>query len=225
MERSRILVIEDNPDTRRFLEVMLGKEYEVSSAENGIIGIELARKHRPDLILLDVMLPILSGYDTCSILKKDEKTRHIPIIFLSAKNTVNDVTQGLNVGAEDYISKPFDLKELRARVQTRLKAAEQVVPQTLVLGDLKIEPSTRDVTFKNKTVHLTLTEFDLLRFLALNSGTIVSRDAIMSEIWKDQKTNTTDRTIDVHVRALRKKIPELSRHIVSVYGVGYKYEP
>lgn len=224
MERHRILVIEDNPDTRRFLEVMLGKEHEVLSAENGIIGIELARKNRPGLILLDVMLPILSGYDTCSILKKDDKTKHIPIIFLSAKNTVNDVTQGLEVGAEDYISKPFDLKELRARIAARLKAAEQAAPQTLVLGDLKIEPDTRDVTYAGKIVHLTLTEFDLLRFLAMNAGNVVSRDSIMSEVWKGSDKHSNDRTIDVHVRALRKKIPAMSRHIVSVYGVGYKYE-
>ena len=99
MAKHRILVIEDNPDTRRFLEVMLGKEFEVISAENGVIGIEYARNKDPDLILLDIMLPIMSGYDTCSLLKKDARTKSIPIIFLSAKNTVTDITHGLGQGA------------------------------------------------------------------------------------------------------------------------------
>src|SRR6059058_3002879 len=119
MERYRILVIEDNADTRRFLEAMLGKEYEVISAENAVIGIEYARNKAPDLSLLDIMLPILSGYDACSLLKKDEKTKGVPIIFLSAKNTTSDVTQGLSVGADDYIPKPFDFKELLARIRAR----------------------------------------------------------------------------------------------------------
>src|SRR3954465_8617379 len=105
MDKTKILIIEDNTDTRRFLEAMLGKEFEVITAENGVIGIDYARNKAPDLILLDIMLPILSGYDACSLLKKDEKTKHLPIIFLSAKNTVTDITQGLSTGADDYIPK------------------------------------------------------------------------------------------------------------------------
>src|SRR5690349_22926134 len=121
MEKPRILIIEDNIDTRRFLEAMLSKEFEILTAENGVIGIEFARNKAPDLILLDIMLPILSGYDACSLLKKDEKTKRIPIIFLSAKNAVADITQGLTTGADDYIPKPFDYKELLARIRARLR--------------------------------------------------------------------------------------------------------
>src|SRR5271168_5644867 len=121
MEKARLLIIEDNPDTRRFLEAMLSKEFEIISAENGVIGIDFARNKSPDLILLDIMLPILSGYDACSLLKKDERTRQIPIIFLSAKNSVPDITQGLSTGADDYIPKPFDYKELVARIKARLR--------------------------------------------------------------------------------------------------------
>src|SRR6185312_8413943 len=105
MEKPRILVIEDNADTRKFLETMLGKEFEIITAENGVIGIDYARNKSPDLILLDIMLPILSGYDACSLLKKDEKTNRIPIIFLSAKNSISDITTGLAAGADDYIPK------------------------------------------------------------------------------------------------------------------------
>src|SRR5215210_2205709 len=121
MEKHRILLIEDNADTRRFLEAMLGKEFEVITAENGVIGIDFARNKLPDLIILDIMLPILSGYDACSLLKKDEKTSRIPIIFLSAKNTTANITQGLTIGADDYIPKPFDYKELLARIKARLR--------------------------------------------------------------------------------------------------------
>src|SRR5688572_20223812 len=103
MEKPRILVIEDNADTRRFLEAMLGKEFEVLSAENGVIGVEFARNRSPDLVLLDLMLPVLSGYDTCSLLRQDPKTKHVPIIILSAKSAVQDVTQGLAGGADDYV--------------------------------------------------------------------------------------------------------------------------
>src|ERR1700678_994891 len=117
MDKNRILIIEDNADTRRFLEAMLGKDFEILTAENAVIGIDYARNKSPDLILLDIMLPILSGYDACSLLKKDEKTKRIPLIFLSAKNSIPDITSGLISGAEDYIPKPFDYKELVARIQ------------------------------------------------------------------------------------------------------------
>lgn len=224
MERPRILIIEDHADTRRFLESMLKKEFEVITAENAVIGIDYARNQHPDLILLDVMLPILSGFDACSLLKGDEKTKRIPIIFLSAKGTVNDITQGLGQGADDYLPKPFDFKELLARIHVRLRKSSenQLVP--LQIGDLKIDPAERRITVSGKAMVLTNTEFDLLRILAARAGQVISRAEILKEVWREDASNTNDRTIDVHIRALRKKIPYLTRHIISIYGVGYKYE-
>lgn len=224
MERRRILIIEDNPDTRRFLEVMLGKEFEVITAENGVIGIDFARNKAPDLILLDIMLPILSGYDTCSLLKKDEKTRHIPIIFLSAKNTVTDITHGLSTGADDYIPKPFDYKELQARIRARLRRGADSGAKPLQVGDLLIDPANREASYGGKKAQLTLTEFDILRVLASKAGQVVSREDIIKQVWREEDRKTNDRTIDVHIRALRKKMPDLTKHVVSIYGVGYKYE-
>jgi two-component system, OmpR family, response regulator MtrA len=224
MEKPRILIIEDNADTRRFLEAMLSKEFEIISAENGVIGIEYARNRAPNLILLDIMLPILSGYDACSLLKKDERTKQIPIIFLSAKNSVPDITQGLGTGADDYIPKPFDYKELLARIRARLRRSAETVPQLVQIGDLKVDPSNREVTFSGKRAQLTLTEFDILRLLASRAGTVVSREDILQEVWRDESPKTNDRTIDVHIRALRRKIPPLTKHIISIYGVGYRYE-
>jgi DNA-binding response OmpR family regulator len=224
MEKHRILIVEDNADTRRFLEAMLSREFEVISAENGVIGIDYARNKAPDLILLDIMLPILSGYDACSLLKKDERTKRIPIIFLSAKNNVSDVTHGLSTGADDYIAKPFDYKELVARIKARLRKSAEGVPTSLQVGDLKIDATNREVVFGGKKVQLTLTEFDILRCLAAKAGAVVSREDILKDVWKDDSLKTNDRTIDVHIRALRRKIPALTKHIISIYGVGYKYE-
>ncbi len=224
MEKYRILIIEDNPDTRRFLEAMLSKEFEVITAENGVIGIEFARNKAPDLILLDIVLPILSGYDACSLLKKDEKTKHIPVIFLSAKSSVTDITQGLSSGADDYIPKPFDYKELLARIHSRLRKNAEATAQPIQVGELRIDPSNREVTFAGKKAMLTLTEFDILRCLAAKAGAVVSREDILKDVWKDESHKTNDRTIDVHIRALRRKIPLLTKHVISIYGVGYKYE-
>ena len=224
MARPRILVIEDHADTRRFLESMLKKDFDVIAAENAVIGIDYARNQHPDLILLDVMLPILSGFDACSLLKGDEKTKNIPIIFLSAKGTVGDITQGLGQGADDYLPKPFDFKELVARIQARLRKAGENRLTPLQIGDLSINPAERQVNLAGKPVALTNTEFDLLRMLATKAGQVVSRAEILRDVWRDDAKETNDRTIDVHIRALRKKIPYLTRHIISIYGVGYKFE-
>lgn len=224
MEKHRILIIEDNADTRKFIEAMLGKEFDIITAENGVIGIDYARNKSPDLILLDIMLPILSGYDACSLLKKDERTRHIPIIFLSAKNSVPDITHGLTTGADDYIPKPFDYKELVARIRARLRKSMENTAQPIQVGDLRIDPANREVAFAGKKAQLTLTEFDILKCLASRAGAVVSREDILKDVWRDESTGTNDRTIDVHIRALRRKIPQLTKYIMSIYGVGYKYE-
>lgn len=224
MERSKILIIEDNPDTCRFLQAMLGKEFEILVAENGVVGVDYARNRSPELILLDVMLPVLNGYDTCQLLKKDEKTKHIPILFLSAKGTVQDITQGLDCGADDYITKPFDYKELLARIRVRLKRNDGGGASPFQVGQLRVDPAKREITFDGKKAKLTLTEFDILRCLSQRASHVVSREDILREVWKDQAGKAQDRTIDVHVRAIRRKIPEITKHLISIYGVGYKYE-
>lgn len=224
MKKRRLLIIEDHLETRKFLETMLGKDYEIVAAENAVIGIDYARNKAPDLIILDVVLPILSGLDACSLLKQDEKTKRLPIILLSVKNTQADITRGLKVGADDYLPKPFDFKELQARIVTHLKKSADTEAKPIEIGDLRIDPNSREVVFAGKKAHLTLTEFDILKFLVVRNGGIVSREDILNEVWKDGSAKTNDRTIDVHIRALRKKIPALTKHIISIYGVGYKYE-
>lgn len=225
MQKSKILVIEDNEDTLKFLSHILSPEFEVILAENAVIGIDFARNQQPDLILLDIMLPHLNGLDALQLLRGDEKTRGIPVIILSAKNRSNDITTGLNIGADDYVAKPFDAKELIARIKARLRIAQtsRAVADSLVVGDLKIDTTNRKVTFRGKDAELTLTEFDILRCLAQSAGEVVSRKKIIEFVWSRSKKDINDRTIDVHIRSIRKKIPDISKHLASVYGVGYRY--
>jgi len=207
MERARILVIEDNHDTRLFLETVLSREFDVICTENAVLGIDYARNKRPDLIVLDIMMPILNGFDACGLLKKDDTTRNIPIIFLSAKNTVSDITQGLGAGGDDYLAKPFDYKELVARIKVRLreKASWRTEPKVLIHGDLKLVLDTRDTIYAGKRIDLTQTEFDILRLLVQSAGQVVTRDQIIQEVWRTPDAAAQKRTIDVHIRALRKR--------------------
>ncbi len=221
--RSRILLIEDNPDTRRFLQVMLSREFEVILAQNGLEGIEIAKKDSPDLILMDVVMPALNGYDTCKALKSDAQTKAIPIIFLSAKNTSAEVTYGLSLGADDYLPKPFDHKELMVRIKSKLHRENQS-NEKIRVGLLEINNADRTVLYNGQEISLTLTEYDLIKLLAVRNGVVLSREEIMKEIWKNSNDKTKDRTIDVHVRSIRKKIPEMNKFIKSIYGVGYQYD-
>ena len=224
--KPKVLVIEDNEDTRTFLQKVLSAEFMPYFADNAVRGIEIARTEVPEVIVLDIMLPHLSGLDACQILKKDERTSRIPIIFLSAKGAISDITSGLNLGADDYLPKPFDYKELIARIRARLRNAELANKNldVVAIGDLRIEPATRQVVFRGRGVELTLTEFDILRLLAGRAGEIVSRGDIIEAIRQNSKKAVSQRTIDVHIRAIRKKIPEMTKLLTSIYGAGYRYE-
>jgi DNA-binding response OmpR family regulator len=190
-----------------------------------VIGIDFARNQNPDLILLDIMLPHLNGLDALQLLRADEKTSAIPVIILSAKNRSNDITAGLDIGADDYVSKPFDAKELIARIKARLRISQsrRAAADMVSIGDLRIDVLQRKVTYLDKTIDLTLTEFDILRCLTQNSGEVVTRKKIIEFVWTRSKKEINDRTIDVHIRSIRKKIPDIGKHLTSVYGVGYRY--
>jgi two-component system phosphate regulon response regulator PhoB len=204
---------------------MLASHFEVISAENAVTGIDFARNRSPDVILMEWILPVLSGEDACSLMRKDERIKKTPIIAMSSQYSPAQSARGAELGVDDFIAKPFDFKELLAKLKNRLTKGPEALA-VITVGDLSIHPATREVSFGGKAAKLTLTEFDLIRCLAVHSGSVVSRDKILEEVWRESsQSNKSDRTIDVHVRALRKKIPALTRHIISIYGVGYKYEP
>ena len=228
MAKEKILIVEDEKDIVELLQYNLEKEnFKVQSANNGQRGLDLARKNHPDLILLDLMLPEIDGLEVCRILKKDSKTSHIPIIMLTAKSTESDKIVGLELGADDYITKPFSMKELVARIKALLRRLnpENKQAEIIKIGDVTIDFSKYLVTQKGKTIALTTKEFELLKSLLAAKGRAVSRDSLLENVWGyEHSLEITTRTVDVHIRYLRKKLKSLAERIITIKNVGYRLE-
>jgi DNA-binding response OmpR family regulator len=221
----RILVVDDEPDLLRGLRVNLERYgYEVLTSETGEQALELAFRSRPDLIVLDVMLPGMDGFETCAELRK--RGLRSPIIMLTARSEVVDRVVGLEIGADDYITKPFSLRELVARVRARLRdhAPGPAPPSHVRLGDVEVDFERFTATRRGVRLPLTPSEFDLLGFLVARAGEVVSREALVQEVLGYDSGSTT-RTVDTHVANLRKKIeddPAEPRFLQTVYGHGYR---
>lgn len=178
----------------------------------------------PDLMLLDLMLRGRNGYQILAQWKEDPKTRSIPVIILSARSTETDKVKGLDLGAEDYITKPFSVRELKARINTALRRVSQA-SRRLVLGEMELEPSERRVILRGQDIPLTAQEFELLHYLARNAGKLISRAQLLADVWGYQSETDTSRTVDYHIRALRKKLGDDAsnpRFIQTVHGGGYR---
>ena len=234
----KILIIEDEPNIRELVLYNLSQNgYEGLAAEDGIQGLAMARGEKPDLILLDIMLPGKNGYDICKELRAEGSK--IPIIMLTAKNEEIDKVLGLEFGADDYISKPFGIRELMARIKAVLRRYEISPDQEaaangsglasdagITIGDLTINVERHEVKVAGKRLELTLKEFDLLRVLAENRGRVMTRDQLLDKVWGFEYIGET-RTVDVHVRYLRKKLGDEDnegKYIQTVRGVGYKMQ-
>ncbi len=218
---TKILVIEDEPKFARFIEMELTYEgYEVAKALDGRTGLEMAENSSFDLILLDVMLPGLNGME---ILRRIRRTSSVPIIMLTARDAVVDKVSGLDSGADDYITKPFAIEELLARIRTALRK-KAVLTDNAVLsaGDLKLDTGRHLVTFKDTPIELTKREFDLLQFLLEHKGMVVSREMLLENVWGYDFEGQTN-AVDVYIRFLRGKIDEVFdvKLITTVRGVGY----
>ena len=228
MAGSNILIVEDDQNLLSALKYNLQKEgYGVATAADGAEAIETARRERPELIVLDVMLPKLSGFDVCRILRKEMT---VPILMLTAKNEEVDKIVGLEIGADDYMTKPFSMGELLARIRAMLRRAEMVKPQpageqaSLKIGELEIDVARHQVFCKSSPLDLTAKEFDLLVFLARNKGFVFSREQLLEKVWGYDYAGDT-RTVDVHIRWLRQKIeddPAKPKRLVTIRGTGYK---
>ncbi len=223
----RILIIEDEPDLRKGLEVNLVREgFKVFQANNGETGISLAIKHNPDLILLDVMMPGMNGIDVCREIRR--KGIEIPIIMLTARSDEIDRVVGLEVGADDYVTKPFSVRELVARIRARLRRAvktDEDGPSRYAFGKVELDFEKLQAKSAGEPVELTPREFDILRLLIQCRGEVVSRDRLLDEVWGFENFPTT-RTVDNFIMRLRKKLeddPADPKHILSIYGEGYKF--
>lgn len=225
--KEKILIIEDEEDLVKGLEINLVDEgYEVDYALNGKEGLEKALKEMPDLILLDIMLPGMNGLEICRELRRNKMDN--PILMLTAKGEEIDKVIGLEIGADDYISKPFSILELLARIKAHLRRENrsgEAVPGVVHLESMKIDFGHYKVIRKNDEIDLTSLELDILRYLIAQDGKVVSRDNLLDKIWGYEKYPTT-RTIDNHILKLRKKIeidPNHPRYILTVYGGGYRF--
>ena len=222
---TKILIVEDEADMARGLQFNLeARGYEVAIAPDGEAGYQAAITGRPDLVLLDVMLPRRDGYDVCRALRKAEPA--LPILMLTAKGQEDDVILGLKLGADDYVKKPFSVAELVARIETLLRRSPGAGgPGHVDFGSVSVDFIRHQATRRGRPIDLTVKEFDLLRYFASHRGSVVSRDALLNAVWGyDAVPNT--RTVDAHIVKLRQKIeeaPHEPRHLLTVHGIGYKF--
>ncbi|MCU0651443.1 MAG: response regulator [Candidatus Omnitrophica bacterium] len=226
--KEKILIVDDERDIIKMLDYNLKKEgFRVISAYDGEDAIDSALKERPDLIVLDLMLPGLDGLEVCKTIKKENKTANIPIIMLTAKAQEADKIVGLELGADDYITKPFSPRELIARIKAVLRRVKEKgdLPEILKIGMLSIDFSKIQVSVGGKPVELTSKEFELLKTLIKAKGRVLSRDYLLDTIWGfDHAIEIQTRTVDVHIRTLRKKLKRAAEYIVTVKNYGYRFE-
>ena len=224
MANYKILVVDDEEDLCEILKFNLEIEgYDVDTANSAEEALQMNLANY-NLLLLDVMMGEINGFKRASLLRKDEKLKHIPIIFLTAKDTEDDKLMGFNIGADDYISKPFSIREVIARVKAVLRRmTEKEPPKILQFEKLHIDPVKKRAFIDNEELPLTKKEFEILSLLLSHPGQVFSREEILSKIWTDE-VYVLDRTIDVNITRLRKKIGAYGKHIVTRLGYGYCFE-
>ena len=230
MAQQKILIIEDEEDILALIHYNLVKEgFQVLSSTSGEEGVKLAQSQSPDLILLDLMLPGIDGLEVCRILKGKQQTQATPIIMLTAKGEESDVVKGLEMGADDYITKPFSPKVLIARIQAVSRrggatpASEVDDTEVIERGELFIHPGRNEVLVQGKPVELTFTEFRVLHFLASRPGWVFTRYQIVNAV-RGEDYSVTDRAVDVQIVGLRKKLGPCGKYIETVRGVGYRFK-
>lgn len=230
MINNKVLVIDDEMHIVELLKFNLEtSNYEVFCSYDGFDGFIKAKEVKPDLILLDWMLPNISGIDVLKKIRTDKDLKNIPVIMLTAKNMENDKVEGLEIGADDYITKPFSIKELLARISSVLRRYNLNATNEeniLYAGNLKVDLAKHEVTKGSEKIELTLKEFELLKLLIQNKGKVLSRNYLLDKIWGYEYYGET-RTVDVHIRYLRKKIENDSngeKYIETIRGVGYKID-
>ncbi len=227
----KILVVEDEPDIAKLVSYNLTQErFKVLTAEDGEQALKAIQREKPNLVVLDLMLPGLSGVEVCRILRERPETAKLPILMLTAKAGEADRVLGLELGADDYLAKPFSPREMVARVRAILRRANANTDTEPLpaydKGGLKIDFTTYEVFVRDKTVKLTLKEFELLRFLVQNPNRVLSRDQLLDRVWGGE-TFVTPRTVDVHIRRLRKAVEKDDSNpkwILTLRGVGYKFD-
>jgi len=227
MTNKKVLIVDDEEHIRELIKFNLKKEgYDTEVAINGVEALNIIREIKFDLILLDLMLPEIDGLEVCKEIRRNEETSDIPVMMITAKGEEFDKVLGLELGADDYITKPFSIRELMARVKALLRRSNVKKEENIIkFGDVVVNFKTREVTKGTENVELTLKEFELLKLLIKNKGNILTRELLLDKIWGYEYIGET-RTVDVHIRHLRKKIESDDKnpqYIQTIRGVGYKF--
>jgi two-component system phosphate regulon response regulator PhoB len=228
--RPKVVLIEDERDIVELVRYNFRKEgFEVESFSRGEEGLQYLRRHPADLVLLDIMLPDRDGFEICRRLRAEERLKSLPVIFLTAKGEEIDRVLGLEIGADDYVVKPFSPRELVARAKAVLRRQTRPAESAEVVEtrDLRLDARTQEVTVRGRSVELSTLEFKLLHFLASHPRRIFSREQLLDEVWGRDRF-VTPRTVDVHMRRLREKIeehPEKPQYLQTVRGAGYRFSP
>ncbi|EKQ53734.1 MULTISPECIES: response regulator transcription factor [unclassified Clostridium] len=231
MAKEKILIVDDEEHIVELLKFnLLNAGYDIFTANNGIDAVKIAKAEKPNLLLLDLMLPGIDGFDVCKEIKRDNEMKKTSIIMLTAKGEELDKILGLELGADDYITKPFSIRELLARVKAVLRRSNsfgEIEEDGYSSQNLKVDFERHEVYVNEKKIDLTLKEFELLQILIKNKGKILKRETLLDKIWGYEYIGET-RTVDVHIRYLRKKIEEDDknpRFIETIRGVGYRFNP
>ena len=230
MANKKVLVVDDEEYIVELLTYnFMGAGYDVISANDGLEALKLIYEERPDIILLDLMLPGKDGLDICKEIRSNKEIANIPVIMLTAKSEELDKILGLELGADDYVTKPFSVREVIARVKALLRRSGTVenFSEEVTYGDLVANFEKREIKIKDKVIELTLKEFELLEVLIRNKGKILTRERLLEKIWGYEYIGET-RTVDVHIRYLRKKVEEDDKNpklIETIRGVGYRFNP
>lgn len=222
MRKARILIIEDDADVREVLEILLSPFHTISTAADGVTGLKSALRDPPDLILLDLKMPHMDGYQTCELIRADAEFKETPILVVSGYGGENELTRALAAGATEFISKPFDSGNLIERINKQLKRKEARVKSgssLLQAGTLRMDPIQGKVTVENREIHFSQLEFKLLQLLVEKNGALVGREEILKDVWNQQAASP--RVIDPHIVSIRDKLGTSTVTISSVYGKGY----
>jgi len=228
MSRQNILIIEDEKNIVELLKYNLEKQgYSLTCCQNGQDGLSSALRDKPSLILLDLMLPEISGIEICKTLRRNYKTQDIPIVMITAKTDEADIILGLELGADDYVTKPFSPRQLIARVRALLRRYDLRPAERLIkVGQLEMDTAKHLVSVDGSSVELTFKEYVLLKYLLESQGRVLSRDAILDEVWGfDESLEVESRVVDKHIGELRKKLRGASSAIVTIKNFGYRFDP
>jgi two-component system, OmpR family, alkaline phosphatase synthesis response regulator PhoP len=224
----KVLIVEDETDLVKLLKYNLEKEgFKVNYATDGTVALAEARRDPPDLVILDLMLPGLDGLEVCRQLRRNERFVRTPVLILSARSEEADRVVGLELGADDYVTKPFSTREIIARVRALLRRNEPAAPPRLRIhrGDIVIDPTAHSVYVAGRSVELSALEFRLLHYLASHPGMVFSRDQLLDNVWGNDRT-VTPRSVDVYIRRIREKVepkPQEPAYVQTIHGVGYRF--